>query len=56
MNTMTARDNENRPRNENTVIIAIKDHERLDAATAFCAGDGDEVDCDCALADEAGVA
>jgi hypothetical protein len=64
MNTMTPRVNESRPRNENTVMIAIKDPGSFVVDALFCVGGGDDVgcdvtcelDCDCALADEADVA
>lgn len=46
MNTMTPRVNESRPRNDSTVMVAIKDPESLRVDTAFCTGDGDGVTCD----------
>lgn len=64
MNTITPRVNDNRPRNENTVMIAIRDPESFVVDTLFCTTDGDDVgcdatcelDCDCALVDEADMA
>jgi len=46
MNTMTARVNESRPMNENTVMIAIKDPASPGVDVALFCGDGDNVGCD----------
>ena len=63
MTTMTPRVNKSRPRNDSTVMVAIKDPGSLRADTACCTGDGDGVTCDaceleygCTSADEADMA
>jgi len=46
MNTTTPRVNESRPRNDSTVMVAIKDSESARVDTAFCTGEGDGGTCD----------